>query len=119
MSKLEMMRSKIAGQLAARREGVRRTVDLVEIGVGAYGSGFLAAQFPSGVGGVPVDAASALILGSAGWALKQRDLMSIAIGVGAGFLRAKGEEAGLRNPMTSEATTAAAAAGFTVINGGS
>ena len=99
MSQLQEYKQKMALRLHGHRETARKGVDMVEVMGGALASGYVAEQFPT-VAGIPSDAALALVMGTAGMSLAQRDLQWLAVGFAAGFLRDKGREAARSMPLS-------------------
>lgn len=100
MSQMTEYKQKMAMALHRNREGARRMVDGLEVGGAALVSGYLVESYPE-VAGVPSDAALALVALTAGFTMKQRDLMCIGLGFGAGFLRDKGRELAKEHPVGS------------------
>lgn len=98
MSQIETYKQQVAMKLARHREAARQGVDMAEVFAGAFASGYAAETMPE-VAGVPTDAALALVLGTAGMTLAQRDMKWLAVGFAAGFLRDKGRETAKSMPL--------------------
>ena len=100
MSQLDTYKQQVAMRLARHREAARQGIDMAEVLGAAFLSGATAETMPE-VAGVPTDAAMALILGTAGVSLAQRDMKWLAVGFAAGFLRDKGREVAKTMPLSN------------------
>lgn len=99
MSKIQKYKSRALAAVQGRRETVRTTVSVVEIGAGAFLGGYIAETMPQGIAGVPADAGIGLIALGVGVGMSQRDLSALGVGMLAGYLHGQG-----RNMATKSAT---------------
>jgi len=90
---LERYKRKAAAAYAEKQATIRTIMNGVEVCAGSAASGYTAAKIGTFMG-VPVDAAGALILLTAGVALGQEDVCSLGLGFAAGYSRSLGEKAG-------------------------
>lgn len=101
MSKIAKYKSKALAAVQSRRETVRTTVSVVEIGAGAFLGGYLAETMPQGIAGVPADAGVGLIALGVGVGMGQRDLSALGVGMLSGYLHQQGRAmASTRTPST-------------------
>ena len=96
MSKLELYRSKALEAVRTHKAAAKGTIHKVEVLGGAYAAGYLDAQYPLGIGGVPASAGAGLLLIGVGMGMQQGDLSHLGLGLLAGFAYEKGSEMGLQ-----------------------
>lgn len=90
MSKLAQYKSRALAAVQSRRETVRTTVSVVEVGAGAFLGGYIAETMPSGIAGIPADAGVGLIALGVGMGMNQRDLSALGVGMLSGYLHQQG-----------------------------
>ena len=98
MSKLAEYRSRVGAQLARQREGAKNIVRDVEVIGGAALGGYVAAQKPD-IAGVPTDAGLGIALIVGGYAMKQRDMKAVGLGMLAGYAYGWGASMAISNPL--------------------
>jgi len=90
VSKIAKYKSRALQAVQGRRETVRTTVSVVEIGAGAFLGGYIAETMPQGIASVPADAGIGLIALGVGVGMGQRDLSALGVGMLAGYLHGQG-----------------------------
>lgn len=90
MSKLAQYKSRALAAVQSRRETVRTTVSVVEVGAGAFLGGYIAETMPQGIAGIPADAGVGLIALGVGMGMNQRDLSALGVGMLSGYLHQQG-----------------------------
>jgi len=90
MSKIAKYKSRALAAVQSRRDTVRTTVSVVEIGAGAFLGGYIAETMPQGIAGVPADAGVGLIALGVGVGMGQRDLSALGVGMLSGYLHQQG-----------------------------
>jgi len=90
VSKMQKYKSRALAAVQGRRDTVRTTVSVVEIGAGAFLGGYIAETMPQGLAGVPADAGIGLIALGVGVGMGQRDLSALGVGMLAGYLHGQG-----------------------------
>jgi len=90
MSKLAQYKSRALAAVQSRRETVRTTVSVVEVGAGAFLGGYIAETMPAGIAGIPADAGVGLIALGVGMGMNQRDLSALGVGMLSGYLHQQG-----------------------------
>lgn len=90
MSKIQKYKSRALDAVRSRRDTVRTTVSVVEIGAGAFLGGYIAETMPQGIAGVPADAGVGLIALGVGVGMGQRDLSALGVGMLSGYLHGQG-----------------------------
>jgi len=100
MSKLAQYKSRALAAVQSRRETVRTTVSVVEVGAGAFLGGYIAETMPQGIAGIPADAGVGLIALGVGMGMNQRDLSALGVGMLSGYLHQQGRA------MAAKQTTA-------------
>jgi len=91
VSKIAKYKSRALQAVQGRRETVRTTVSVVEIGAGAFLGGYIAETMPEGIANVPADAGIGLIALGVGVGMGQRDLSALGVGMLAGYLHGQGK----------------------------
>lgn len=97
MSKIQKYKSRALAAVQGRRETVRTTVSVVEIGAGAFLGGYIAETMPQGIAGVPADAGIGLIALGVGVGMSQRDLSALGVGMLAGYLHGQGRNMAVKS----------------------
>jgi len=98
VSKLATYKSRALAAVQSRRETVRTTVSVVEVGAGAFLGGYIAETMPGGIAGVPADAGIGLIALGVGGGMNQRDLSALGVGMLAGYLHGQGRAMASKAP---------------------
>jgi len=101
VSKMQKYKSKALAAVQGRRDTVRTTVSVVEIGAGAFLGGYIAETMPQGLAGVPADAGIGLIALGVGVGMGQRDLSALGVGMLAGYLHGQGRTMAARTPSST------------------
>lgn len=98
-AQLVAYRSKALEAVRSARHSTKGTVHKIEVLAGAYGAGYVQAQYPKGIAGVPAPAGIGLLLVGVGMGMKQDDLSHLGLGMLAGYAYDRGMEMGTPAPV--------------------
>ena len=93
-AQLVAYKSKALEAVRSARHSTRSTVHKIEVLGGAYAAGYVQAQYPQGIAGVPAPAWIGLLLVGVGMGMKQDDLSHLGLGMLSGYAYDRGLEMG-------------------------
>lgn len=98
MSKIEEYKARMGASLTRQRDAAKGVVRDIEVLGGAALGGYIAAQKPD-VGGIPTDAGLGIALIAGGYAMKQKDMKAVGLGLLAGYAHDWGVGMAASNPI--------------------
>ena len=93
-AQLVAYKSRALEAVRAARHSTRATVHKIEVLGGAYAAGYVQAQYPQGIAGIPAPAGVGLLLVGVGMGMRQDDLSHLGLGMLAGYAYDRGLEMG-------------------------